>query len=110
MSSRTTPSRCAFASCVAISAEPTARPIADAVGCRDHDVLPGRDGNPPVGRHDADRPGLRLERPLAPGHVHLIRLDRLGRRQRRVERVDPAQQAAELEAAEDLLERGAIRR
>ena len=80
------------------------------VGGRDHDVLPGRDGNPTVGRHDADRPRLRLERPLAPGHVHLIRLDRLGRRQRRVERVDPAQQAAELEAAEDLLERGAIRR
>ncbi len=77
-----------------------------------HDDRPSvlRDRRAPVLRHDCGRALHARRRALRPGDFEAGRDRALGRRQRRVELVHPAQDVAELETAEDLLERRAIRR
>ena len=84
-------------------------------GALDHQHLVGR-GEPPAAvmpRHAEDFVLTQhelLPRRLTPGDGHLVGLERLCRGKRRIEGVHPAQQTAELEATEDLLERRAVGR
>ena len=77
---------------------------------RDEDAVLGGDGDAiRVGREPHAAAQLR-KLALAPGNRLRLGLRPLGRGQRLVERVDPGEQPAELEAAEDLLQRRAVRR
>ena len=74
------------------------------------DLLPLARGREAVALHgQRHRADDRLELALAPGNVHACDLDGR-RRQRLVQVVHPAEQVAELEPAEDLLQRRAVRR
>ena len=76
----------------------------------DHDLRPGRDRRS-VCRHGVpDRAAKLRHVPLPPRHNDPFELDRSSRGDGLVQRVDPAEQRAELEAAEDLLQRRAVGR
>ncbi len=80
----------------------------------DEHLCAGGDARTAVLPRDAERLRVLTQhelfaRRLAPPHGLRLR-HRRRRRQRRIERVDTAEQPAELEAPEDLLQRGAVRR